>query len=221
MKDMLDRHVARKLSPKELEEWKGPVFYILHLAVVNPRSNSTPVRIVFNSSQSHHGVSLNSCLAKGPDAYINNLVGILLRWREEHVAFVGDLKKMFNSIHLKALEQHCHRFLWRDMNTEREPDIFVMERVNMGNSPVPAISTEAVHKTANLFEEESPKAAELLRRSSYVDDLIDSQPTKSMALKLAQDTENILREHTSQRRLCPQVLAIQRRRENASEWRTR
>ncbi len=94
MKDMVDRQVARKLTPEELKEWKGPMFYIAHLAVINPRSNSTPVRIVFNSSQSHHGVSLNFCLAKGPDAYINNLIGILLRRREEYVAFVGDLKKM-------------------------------------------------------------------------------------------------------------------------------
>ena len=69
--------------------------------MANPGSNSTPVRNVFNSSQSYHGVSLNSCLAKGPHAYINNLIGILLRRKEEHVAFVGDLKKMFNSIHLK------------------------------------------------------------------------------------------------------------------------
>ena len=90
MKGMVDRRLARKLTSQELEEWKGSVFYISYLDVVNPRTNSTPVQIAFNSSQSHHGVSLNSCLAKGPDAYINNLVGILLRWREEHVAFVGD-----------------------------------------------------------------------------------------------------------------------------------
>ena len=113
-------------------------------------------------------------------------------WREEQVAFVGDLKKMFNSIYLKSLEQDCHRFLWRDMNTEREPDIYVMEQVNMDDSPAPAISTEAVYQTATLFEDESPEAAELLRKSSYVDDLIDSQSTKPGALKLAQNTENML-----------------------------
>ena len=78
------------------------------------------------------------------------------------------------------------------MHTEREPDIYVMERVNMGDSPAPAISTEAIYKTASLFEDESPEAAELLRKSSYVDDLIDSSFTKAVALKLAQDTENVL-----------------------------
>ncbi len=64
-----------------------------HLAVLNPKSNSTPVRIVFNSSQS------NSCLAKGPDCHINNLIGVLLRRREEAVALVGDIRKMFSGSH--------------------------------------------------------------------------------------------------------------------------
>ena len=55
-----------------------------------------------------------------------------------------------------------------------------------------AISTEAVYKTANLFKEDSPEAAELLKKSSYVDDLIDSRSNKPDALKLAHDAENML-----------------------------
>ena len=62
----------------------------------------------------------------------------------------------------------------------------------MGDSPAPAISTEAVYKTANLFKEDSPEAAELLKTSSYVDDLIDSRCNKPDALKLAHDAENML-----------------------------
>ncbi len=44
----------------------------------------------------------------------------------------------------------------------------------MGDKPAPAISTEAVYKTAELFHEDSPPAADLIKYSSYVDDLIDS-----------------------------------------------
>ena len=117
---------------------------------MNTRSHSTPVRIVLNSSQMCQGISLNSCLAKGPDCYMNNLIGILLRWREEQVALVGDIRRMFHSIHLNSLGQHCHRFLWRDLETDREPDVYVMTRVNMGDTPAPAISTEAVYKTADM-----------------------------------------------------------------------
>jgi len=192
MEDMVNRGVARKLSQEELQKWSGLKFYISHLAVVNARSHSTPVRIVFNSSQVCQGTSLNSCLAKGPDCYMNNLIGILLRWREEQVALVGDIRKMFNSIHLKPLEQHCHRFLWRDQEMDRDPDVYVMTRVKMGDTPAPAISTEAVYKTADLFESDSPLAASLLKRSSYVDDLIDSQQSMPTALGIAHEAEKML-----------------------------
>ena len=192
MKDMVERNVARKLTKEELQEWSGPVYYISHLAVVNPKSNSTPVRIVFNSSQVCRGRSLNSSLAKGPDCYLNNLLGILLCWREGHTALVGDIRKMFNSIHLEQLEQHCHRFLWRDLNTDRDPDVYVMTRVNMGDTPAPAISTEAVYKTAELFQNDCPRAADLLKRSTYVDDLIDSSLNKAEAENLACEVEKML-----------------------------
>ena len=89
IEDMTDRKVARKLNSDDIRVWNGPVFYISHLAVHNPKSISTPVRIVFNSSQVFNGVLLNSCLAKGPDCYMNNQIGILLRWQEEAVALVG------------------------------------------------------------------------------------------------------------------------------------
>ena len=46
---MAQRDVAKKLSHSEINDWKGPVFYLSHLAVEQPKSLSTPVRIVFNS----------------------------------------------------------------------------------------------------------------------------------------------------------------------------
>ncbi|CAB3984060.1 Hypothetical predicted protein [Paramuricea clavata] len=56
----------------------------------------------------------------------------------------------------------------------------------------PAISTEAVYKTAELYQEDSPQAANLLKHSSYVDDLIDSRLSKPDALTIAKEAEDIL-----------------------------
>lgn len=194
IQDMLDRGVARKLTPDEIESWTGPKFYISHLAVRNPKSQSTPVRIVFNSSQNCKGVSLNSALAKGPDSYLNSLLGLLLRWREQRVAVVGDIKKMFHSVHLDLLEQHCHRFLWRDLKSETKPDTYIMLRVNMGDRPAPAICTEAMYKTADKFEMDCPRAAFMLRKSSYVDDLLDSFPDVNTALDIASRADAMLQQ---------------------------
>ena len=191
--DMVSRDVARKLSPQELQQWDGPHFYISHLAVQNPKSSSTPVRIVFNSSQLYKGVSLNSALAKGPDSYLNNLLGVLIRWRENQSVIVGDIKKMYNSIYVESTEQHCHRFLWRDLEN-RVPDVYVITRVNMGDRPAAAISSEAIYKTADLFNTDYPDVSRLLKNSTYVDDIVDSVENTEQALQLAKDTTHVLNE---------------------------
>ena len=190
--DMIERKVARKLSDEEIAEYKGPVYYISHLGVENPKSKSTPYRIVFNSSQLYRGVSLNNWLYKGPDAYMNNQLGVILRWRENLVAIVGDIKKMFNSVYLREEEQHCHRFLWTNLNYGKTPDIYVMTRVNMGDRPAGTISTEAMYLTAEMFQQSHPKAAVFLRSGSYVDDLLESVSDMLVAESLTNEAESLL-----------------------------
>ena len=167
------------------------MFYLSHLAVENPKSETTPVRIVFNSSQIFKGVSLNSFLAKGPDSYKTNLLGILIRFREDHVVIVGDIRKMYNSVYLEDIEQHTHRFLWRDME-ERTPDIWCITRVNMGDKPAGAIAVEAKDMTAERFRHLSPRAADIIVNSSYVDDIVDSVPSLPEARQLTEDMGSIL-----------------------------
>ena len=191
MQDMIDRNVARKVTKEEMLNYKGPFYYISHLGVPNPRSKSTPYRIVFNSSQLYKGISLNNFLLKGPDAYLNNQLGILLRWREEKVAIVSDIKKMYNSVHLDIEAQHCHRFLWR-IDQSNDPETYCITRVNMGDKPAGAISTEALYMTAEKFAYLYPQAAVLLKMGTYVDDLMDSVKTKDDAENLSETTEKML-----------------------------
>ena len=98
---------------------------------------------------------------------------------------------MYNSVFIEELEQHCHRFLWRGMEN-REPDVYVILRVNMGDKPAGAISAEALYKTAALFQEQYPRVAELLTKSTYVDDIVDSMPDLDGAITLALDTNQVL-----------------------------
>lgn len=191
MADMVVRGVAREVSAQELAAYKGPSFYINHLGVPNPRSKSTPFRIVFDSSQTYKGASLNNYLCKGPDAYLNNQLGLLLRWREQAVAILGDIRKFYNSIFLEEGEQHCHRFLWSEPENP-VPRTYVMTRVNMGDKPAGAISTEALYMTADKFFEDHPRAATMLREGSYVDDLMDSVKDREEAEDLTGGAERML-----------------------------
>lgn len=55
------------------------------------------------------GQCISDWWAKGPDV-INNLCGVLFRFRKERVASVGDVTKMYRAVKLEELEQHTHRF---------------------------------------------------------------------------------------------------------------
>ena len=46
---------------------------------------------------------------------------------------VGDIGKMFHAIDIPLVNQMTHRFLWRGMDEEREPDTYAMTSVNMGD----------------------------------------------------------------------------------------
>ena len=94
IQDMLDRGAARLVPAEELETYQGHVNYLPHLAAINPRSQSTPVRICFDASRAQGGgPSLNQILAKGPDRYLNNLAGVIINFRNGREAAKGDVKK--------------------------------------------------------------------------------------------------------------------------------
>ena len=52
---------------------------------------------LFDASGNFGGTVLNNFWAKGP-VLINNLLGILLRFREGQIAITGDIRKMYHSI---------------------------------------------------------------------------------------------------------------------------
>ena len=177
---MIKRHVCRKLDFKEIQEYKGPTYYIAHHAVLNPESKSTPppppCRIVFNSSAKFSGHILNDYLEKGPDM-LNNLLGIILRFREERVGMVGDISKMYHSIEISPFDQMTHCFLWRNLEYDREPETFAMQVVNFGDRPSATIAMVALRKTTEMFTTLHREASEIIISNSYMDDIVDSKPS--------------------------------------------
>ena len=81
---------------------------------------------------------------------------------------------MYNSIHIDSVEQHCHKFLWRNLNSTREPEVYAITVVNMGDKPAWAINTEAIYMTADMYNEAYTEVATLLESSTYVDDIVTS-----------------------------------------------
>lgn len=190
--EMVNRKAAVKLSKEVLQGWTGPVWYISHLITPNQHSVSTPVRLVWNSSQKYRGLSLNDILIKGPDI-LNPIKAVLLRYRAGVFAALGDIRKMYNSAWLEEREVHLHRFLWRETE-DAEIEDFAITRVNIGYKPAGCIAQVAMRETANLppfshFKEEK----RVLGEDTYVDNILTSHNNLNHLKLLTSNIEQILK----------------------------
>ncbi len=189
--DMVKRGAAVKLTREVLDEWKGPVWYVSHLVAPNPHSVTTPVRLVWNSSQKFKGLSMNDLLLKGPDV-LNPIRAVLLRFRRGVFGVLGDIRKMYNSVWLEERELHLHRFLWRD-TSEEEMQEYAVTRVNIGDRPAGCIAQLAMRETAGLAAFAHLKEEQrVLEEDSYVDDILTSHNEQKRLIEIAKGLEGIL-----------------------------
>ena len=193
IQDMLDRKAARLVTQQELENYQGPTYYIAHHAVLKPESKSTPCRIVFDSKAQYMGLSLNECLAKGP-SLLNLLLGVILRFRQERVAFIGDISKMYHSIDIPLRDQMMHLFVWRGCKEEREPETYAITAVNMGDRPSATIAQSALRKTAEMAIATKPEAAKIIIHNAYMDDIPASVDDSNEAVARMEEIDAILEE---------------------------
>ena len=90
------------------------------------------------------------------------------------------------------LDQHTHRFLWRNMDGTREPDTYIIQRVSFGDKPSGTIATIALRKTAEMMRNEYPEAADIIQNNTYMDDIIESKDNITIAHELSQDIEKAI-----------------------------
>ena len=170
--------LAPPLTNRE-ECWYLPTFGVYH-----PHKPGQ-IRVVFDSSAKHLGVSLNDVLLTGPDLN-NSLLGVLMRFRCEQVAFTADIEQMFHNFIVREDHRNFLRFLWFRNNDPTDVVVEYRMRVHVfGNSPSPAVATYGLRRAALHGEEEFGHAAkEFVHREFYVDDALKSLPSVSQAVNL-------------------------------------
>ena len=191
MTDMKNRKVCRKLTEGELSIYDGPVHYIAHHVVLKPESESTPCRLFFNVSAKYMGHVLNEYYAKGPDI-LNNMLGVILRFREELFALVGDISKMFHSIKITKKYQMTQLYLWRDLKLDQPVDTYAMTVVNFGCKPSGTIAMTALRKTAQMSSVQYHIASSVIVRNSYMDDIPACTESAESRDKLRDEMDIIL-----------------------------
>ncbi|XP_071139321.1 uncharacterized protein [Mytilus edulis] len=170
------------------EQWYLPIFGVYH-----PKKPGK-LRAVFDSSAQFDGVSLNNVLLSGPDL-TNNLIGVLLRFRREQVAIMGDIEQMFYSFKVDEKHRDYLRFFWYTDNDFDKPlTVYRMCVHVFGNSPSPAIASYGLRKTAMEGENEfGSDMLDFVTRDFYVDDGLTSKPSSAEAIDLMKRTKSALK----------------------------
>ncbi len=164
--ETVGRGVFRELSPKETEEWEGPVNYITMVEAFKEGPHSmTPLRICMNSSLRQPrpvSMALNDCLMKGPPALVD-LFTVTLGIREHRYALTKDLSKFYQRVDADPLAQHLRRVMWRGGDRSAKMKVYITTTVDFGDKPAGWIAIAAARETAERFGGEFPEAAWFLK----------------------------------------------------------
>ena len=151
------------------------------------------IRVVFDSAAETKGTSLNKALLSGPDL-TNNLLGILLRFRQDTVAFVADIEQMFHSFLVQEQHRDLLRFFWYKNNDPNEELTEYRMKVHVfGNTSSPTVATFCLRKTAEVGEQEfGSDAKDFVYNNFYVDDGLKSVAKPAEAIDLLTRTRAML-----------------------------
>ena len=186
----VEKGFARKLHPRE-HAMDGEQWLLPHHPVISPHKPLP--RVVFDSASKHNGVCLNDCLEAGPSLH-NDLPGILLRFRERPVALEGDVSDMFCHVRVKEEDRKYHRYLWRDLDSTRPPDIYEMNCLVFGDKCSPCEANFAVIRTTEDNQGHWPEAAARVRRDIFVDDFYTSCNDVPQAVDMRADVTSLMAE---------------------------
>ncbi|GFT34261.1 uncharacterized protein TNCV_4451521 [Trichonephila clavipes] len=113
---VLEEHKSENIIESVTNELKEDktIFYLPHTAVIREDKTTSKLRIVFDASSHAKGqLSLNDCLHIGPNLNPDIFL-LLVKFRENRVAFTADIKQAFLQIQLDEEDRDVTRFLWNE-----------------------------------------------------------------------------------------------------------
>lgn len=186
MSDLLNKGYAVEVPDNERNRNDGRVWYIPHHGVIHPQKRK--LRVVFDCASSFQGKSLNEELLQGPDL-TNSLVGVLTRFRHDHVALISDIEAMYHQVLVPDEDSDLLRFLWwpeGDLNQPLREYKMVVHLFGAKSSP--SCANYALRRTAEDGKEtSSPEAVTTVLEHFYVDDCLVSTSDEKKATSLTKD----------------------------------
>ena len=190
LEDVIRKGHAELVPQEELEAKTGKVWYIPHHGVRHPRKGT--IRVVFDCSASFQGTSLNDNLIQGPNL-TNTLLGVLMRFRQEPVAFMADVEGMFHQVQVAPSDRDYLRFLWWPGGDLTQPLVEFRMTVHLfGATSSSSCASYALTRSAEDNQDSfSAEAVNTVQNNFYVDDCLKSVPTDKDAVALYEELKDL------------------------------
>lgn len=188
-KQKLNSYIEDGFAVPSNDEGQGAVWYVTHHAVIHPQKKK--LRVVFDCSAKYNGTSLNEQLLQGPD-FLNSLVGVIMRFREDRVAIAADIEGMFHQVRVHESDQNALRFLWNKDGDLNRPIDYQMTVHLFGATSSPSVCCFALRNTVRHHACHTD-TARTVERNFYMDDLLKSTSTVQEALVLQEDLASVLK----------------------------
>ncbi len=173
---------------------EGPLkHYIPHHPVETPSKTTTKVRVVYDASAKSRkeNRSLNECLYPGP-VLLQDLCGLLLRFRLKRLACVADIEKAFLNIGLQIDDRDVTRFFWfkdpTNPNIENNLIILRFCRIPFGITTSPFLLGAVLN---HLLETWNTIISLQIKDDIYVDNVITGTPDVPSAVRLYEESQEI------------------------------
>ncbi|PFX20422.1 hypothetical protein AWC38_SpisGene15123 [Stylophora pistillata] len=167
--------------------------YIPHHEILTPEKTTTKLRVVFDASAKTRkkNQSLNESLHRGP-VILEDLCGLLLRFRPHKVALVPDVEKGFLQVGLQPDDRDVTRFLWlKDPlkpTAENNVQILRFTRVPFGMISSPFLLAAT---TKNHLTKAGTPIAHQIADNMYVDNMITGVETSTQADELYEEAKTL------------------------------
>ena len=186
-KEQLKLGIIEQVKPTAPPD--GYIHYIPHHAVVDLERASTKCRVVYDASakMSTAYKSLNENLYRGP-VDLEDLCGLLFRFREGQIALTSDIEKAFLQIIVHPCDRDMTRLIWvKDVqNPSFDADnliIYRIVRVNFGLVCSPFLLMAVIRHHMNRPDIKCP-LSDKITRNVYVDNVMLSVDSPSEALEV-------------------------------------
>lgn len=183
---MISKGYAEQV-PAQQPDWEsGRIWYLPHHGVYHPKKRA--LRVVFDCGATFKGTSLNKQLLQGPNL-TSTLLGVLIRFRQEPVAVMGDIQSMFHQVKVMEEDIDFLRFLWwPNEDLTKQVAEFRMTVHLFGAVSSPSCASFALRKTAEDNQADfSAAVVQTVKENFYVDDCLKSMGSEEEAITMVKD----------------------------------